>query len=602
MASNKFSRSEKGKWAAEAPRSRRKPPLRIPNSVNENLIAEHSLTLIGRVTNPSIQKTRALVDFFLQHWHVVGSISGRDLGPNLFQFKFETEHDLLSVLNKAPFHFKKWMVILQRWEPIVSDNFPAYIPFWITIHGIPLHHWTEETITAIGEELGHVEKKDIDRGRVRVLINGLKPLEMEMDITLSSGEVKRVEFQYEKLEKHCFLCSSLSHEKGDCPYQRQARDLPPSRPSISQTRTMERLDDDRRRQDEKRSSRISSRSERYPPPPLPEHRGSSRMGFNESNRDLNLPHGSQRHYRNVYERRKGDVNRDLPRSQVQGRTPSFHTPSGTHRSQDSRLQSASPKSIWRQVPRQVTGGDASHSAPSQVSHTPSPRPHRETMTGSVSNQTREHSNRSLERRSALERLSGGRVPLLVNGVANSDSGRLQEVELQYLDDIMSPEPAGRVSLPSSSKKIPAVSPSPSLDDQPSSPIRTLSEDRLHVSLRLGPCVHSPSPQPPALSAKDRKAAAAAAKAAGKMKVVNPPPSRKRAARSTPPGVSLKRRRVTKSQSSPRRNSPRRKAPGNAMAAGDSNPPQSAGTQPRTTLIPAISKRRSVFRTDQSSLP
>lgn len=85
---NHFSRKEKGKWNAEPYRQTRRPPVRIPEHANKDLIEEHKLTLIRRVTNPTIQKTRALVDFFLQQWHVTGSITGRELGPYMFQFKF----------------------------------------------------------------------------------------------------------------------------------------------------------------------------------------------------------------------------------------------------------------------------------------------------------------------------------------------------------------------------------------------------------------------------------------------------------------------------------------------------------------------------------
>lgn len=163
---HRLSRMEKGKWNAEPLKHPRRPPVKIPEPDNRSLIEEHKLTLIGRVTNPSIQKTRALVDFFLQQWRVTGTIIGRDLGPNMFQFKFESEYDLKLILSKAPFHFKRWMMILQRWEPIVSDSFPALIPFWIKIHGTPLHYWTEDTLRAIGKELGPVQGFDVDQGRV----------------------------------------------------------------------------------------------------------------------------------------------------------------------------------------------------------------------------------------------------------------------------------------------------------------------------------------------------------------------------------------------------------------------------------------------------
>lgn len=86
-------------------------------------------------------------------------------------------------------------MILQRWEPIVSDFFPALIPFWITIHGIPLHYWSDAAMEAIGDELGPVEDLDVDRGRIRVLVNGLKPLKMFLHISLA-GEIKQVELEY----------------------------------------------------------------------------------------------------------------------------------------------------------------------------------------------------------------------------------------------------------------------------------------------------------------------------------------------------------------------------------------------------------------------
>ncbi|KAL0649541.1 hypothetical protein Bca4012_092232 [Brassica carinata] len=254
---HRLSRVEKGKWSADPSLPVRRPPVKIPTPNNAALIEEHKLTLICRVTNPSVQKTRALVEFFLQQWHVEGSISGKDLGPNMFQFKFETERDLQTILARAPFHFKRWMLILQRWEPVVSDFFPALIPFWITIYGILLHSWTEDTLKAIGKELGPVEDWDVEKGRVRVLINGLKPLEMRLDINLS-GEIMQVELHYEHLEKHCFSCNSLSHERDDCPSNRARANLRGNKAEdlgISQERTLQRLEEDRKRKEARRTRR-----------------------------------------------------------------------------------------------------------------------------------------------------------------------------------------------------------------------------------------------------------------------------------------------------------------------------------------------------------
>ncbi|KAF8110133.1 LOW QUALITY PROTEIN: hypothetical protein N665_0087s0014 [Sinapis alba] len=182
---HRLSRFEKEKWVPD-PQNRFDAPIQILESNNITLIEEHKLTLIGRVTNPVIKKNQSF-----------GGVlpptlaCGKDLGPHLFQFKFEYEYDLQAILLKAPFHFKKWMIILQRWE-----------------------HVTDVTLKDIEKELGLVDELNVERGRIRVLINGLKSLEMKLDISLRSGEIK-------------------------------------------QARTLERLEADRKRTEDRRSARMS---------------------------------------------------------------------------------------------------------------------------------------------------------------------------------------------------------------------------------------------------------------------------------------------------------------------------------------------------------
>lgn len=107
-------------------------------------------------------------------------------------------------------------MILQHWKPIVSDSFPTRLTFWINVHGIPLHCWKDATIDAIGAVLGPIVEKRSDKARLRVQVNGLEPLIMRMDLQLPSNDIIEVELEYEKLEKHCFLCKSLSHEHENC--------------------------------------------------------------------------------------------------------------------------------------------------------------------------------------------------------------------------------------------------------------------------------------------------------------------------------------------------------------------------------------------------
>ena len=157
----RYSQAEKGKWQAPPELPAKRPPVRIPASANNDLIEANRLTIIGRLTNPQVQKPiRAVIDFMAQIWNLEGRIVGRALGLDKFQFRFESEYDLLQVLDKGPYHYKRWMLLLQRWEPIVADTFPSKISFNVRIHGIPLHFWSEGTIRTIGEQLGKSSIKD----------------------------------------------------------------------------------------------------------------------------------------------------------------------------------------------------------------------------------------------------------------------------------------------------------------------------------------------------------------------------------------------------------------------------------------------------------
>lgn len=125
----RYTEAEKGKhqMTEETPRPVKR--IKAPSLDNAALIKANELTLIGRLTNPQIQKIWALIPSLPKKWHLQGRAVGSDLGNNCFQFRFEREDDLQRVLDNRPYHFAYWMVILQRWEPIISPAFPSMIPF-----------------------------------------------------------------------------------------------------------------------------------------------------------------------------------------------------------------------------------------------------------------------------------------------------------------------------------------------------------------------------------------------------------------------------------------------------------------------------------------
>lgn len=229
---------------------------------------------------------------------------------------------------------------------------------------------------------------------------------------------------------------------------------------------------------------------------------------------------------------------------------------------------------------------------SQVSHTPSPRPQREedSLQRAITNRENQNSGngsaRSSQRRSAHDRLSlpSPRIPLLQDGVANSESGRLQEVPIQVLEDNSPLLSSG--GLPSSSRKPSTPSGEARNSFLNRSPIRTLSEDRLHVSLRLGPIADYDPENTSQLQLNRRsgKEVASQPNSAGKRKQITLSQSKMKGSLSPNQGVSVKKRRVTKVQNSPRR----RTVPATGQSSGATRG-STRGTQPRTTLIPAAPK-------------
>ncbi|KAL0802373.1 hypothetical protein Bca101_057549 [Brassica carinata] len=82
------------------------------------------------------------------------------------------------------------MLMLQRWEPSLSPSFPNQIPFWIQVQGIPLHPWTEIALTTLAEDIGILDLVEITstKARMRVFVDGLKPLTKKATLEYASGE------------------------------------------------------------------------------------------------------------------------------------------------------------------------------------------------------------------------------------------------------------------------------------------------------------------------------------------------------------------------------------------------------------------------------
>lgn len=205
--SRRLSYAEKGKGIARNLSPPRKGRVAVPDFDNSEL------TLIGRVTNPKAQRMWSVIPFLSDLWKCSSRPIGSDLGQRRFQFQFATPEDLQIVLDNRPYHFAKWMLIIQKWEATVSPNFPSQIPFWIQVQDVPVHLWSEAILRGIGEDIGHFDCWEItaSKTRLRAHINGLQPLLFQSTLEFRNGDEVTAVLVYEKLEKFCKICHIIPH-------------------------------------------------------------------------------------------------------------------------------------------------------------------------------------------------------------------------------------------------------------------------------------------------------------------------------------------------------------------------------------------------------
>jgi len=191
-------------------------PIKLVDRDDSFVIKEFGLSLIGKVLNPKKQNVEKLLQTMPSQWGLSERITANDLGNGKFLLNFMSEEDLNSVLRRGPFHYNFCMFVLVRWEPIVHDDYPWIIPFWVQLIGFPLHLWTDMNLRNIGGRLGHVDTLELTEGRMLIEVDSRRPLKFSRKVEYEGDEVT-IEIKYDKLFKHCTICGLLSHEKGYCP-------------------------------------------------------------------------------------------------------------------------------------------------------------------------------------------------------------------------------------------------------------------------------------------------------------------------------------------------------------------------------------------------
>ncbi|KAG5374389.1 hypothetical protein IGI04_042306 [Brassica rapa subsp. trilocularis] len=163
-------------------------PIKLVDRDESFVIKEFGLSLIGKVLNPKKQNVEKLLQTMHSQWGLSERITANDLGNGKFLLNFMSEEDLKSVLRRGPFHYNFCMFVLVRWEPIVHDDYPWIIPFWIQLIGFPLHLWTDTNLRNIGGRLGHVDTLELTEGRMLIEVDSRRPLKFSRKVEYEGDE------------------------------------------------------------------------------------------------------------------------------------------------------------------------------------------------------------------------------------------------------------------------------------------------------------------------------------------------------------------------------------------------------------------------------
>lgn len=92
-------------------------PLTLPDEPRFRVVAENECSLLGRLLNPDCQIMARMIDYMPIAWRIYGRVRGIALSRDRFQFVFQREEDLVTVLKDRPWSYNRWAMTLERWTP-----------------------------------------------------------------------------------------------------------------------------------------------------------------------------------------------------------------------------------------------------------------------------------------------------------------------------------------------------------------------------------------------------------------------------------------------------------------------------------------------------
>ncbi|KAL0735144.1 hypothetical protein Bca4012_011354 [Brassica carinata] len=205
-------------------------PITLSDDPKFRVFDANATSLMGRLLNPDCQPMARMINYMPTAWRVHGRVRGIALSRDRFQFIFQREEDLLTVLKDRPWSYNHWTQLLERWSPNPPAAFLSTLEVWIRMRNIPVNYYTSDTMYACAKKIGKVEElaydpsvsQTTDYVRAKVLFNVDNPALEAKNLIVPEGVVV-ISYEYEKMHKRCFTCFRLTHEKAHCPYSKRTQ-------------------------------------------------------------------------------------------------------------------------------------------------------------------------------------------------------------------------------------------------------------------------------------------------------------------------------------------------------------------------------------------
>ncbi|KAG7573473.1 Endonuclease/exonuclease/phosphatase superfamily [Arabidopsis suecica] len=200
-------------------------PFEMPALPEYSSCERNTLSLVGRLLNPDCQVMKHLIRDMPRKWQKKDKVRGIALSSEKFQFIFNSKYDLDDVLEKGLHTYNEWALAVERWVEHPPDNYLMFVPIWVQIWRLPINFYTTPAITALADLIGQVKVVEFDPDkpqileyvRALVIFDVSRPLRRAKVVNLPHGETTKVHFEYERVQKRCYECQRLTHEREACP-------------------------------------------------------------------------------------------------------------------------------------------------------------------------------------------------------------------------------------------------------------------------------------------------------------------------------------------------------------------------------------------------